>query len=194
MREAHVHPYERLADLLAYPDDLATRAAAAREAVAPRSAEAAATLSTLVDDAHRVTPTEMEEIYTRTFDVQAPCCLEVGWQIFGDTYKRGSFLVRLRLAERDHDLSEGSELPDHLATVLRLLARLGDDEEPRSLVEEAVLPAVEKMRASLSQLANPYRAVLDAVATLLAADFAIDRAAAKKAVRHLPVAHSEIAP
>ena len=36
-----------------------------------------------------------EEIYTRTFDVQAITTLDVGYVLFGDDYKRGELLVNL---------------------------------------------------------------------------------------------------
>ena len=190
-----MHPYDGLADLLGYPDAVFPALAHdTRTDVAIRSPEAAAALSVFVDTTAALSAAEMEELYTRTFDLQAPCCLEVGWQIFGDTYNRGSFLVRLRLAARDHGVAEASELPDHLATILRVIGRLHDDEDPRGLVQEAVLPAVEKMRASFGDGTNPYRSVLDAIATLLASDFAIDRAALRRGPRHLPLARPEMTP
>jgi nitrate reductase delta subunit len=184
---------DRLADILAYPRaSIAADAAAAASAVREWSEEAASHLEDLQARAARMSQSDWEELYTRTFDLHAPCCLEVGWQIFGDTYKRGSFLVRLRLAAREHGVSEDGELPDHLATVLRLLARLPEAEDPRGLVEEAVLPAVEKMRASLGEDgSNPYRAVLDAVAASLAAQFDVDRARLRRPVRHLPLAEAQ---
>ena len=39
---------------------------------------------------------ELEESYTRTFDVNPSCALEIGWHLFGEDYMRGQFLVRMR--------------------------------------------------------------------------------------------------
>ncbi len=37
-----------------------------------------------------------EELYTRTFDLNPVCALEIGWHLFGEDYERGAFLVRMR--------------------------------------------------------------------------------------------------
>lgn len=152
--------YDLLARCLEYPGpDLAAAAAAA--GVDEFAAWVAA-----------VAPGAAEELYVRTFDLQAPCCLEVGWHLFGETYKRGAFLVRLRLAHRAHGLTEGTELPDHLANVLRLLGRLGPEEEPESLAGEAILPAIARMQAVLPP-GSPYRPLLFAIAARVAADHGV---------------------
>src|SRR5262249_35690032 len=39
---------------------------------------------------------DLEELYTRTFDLNPVCSLEVGWHLFGENYSRGEFLVRMR--------------------------------------------------------------------------------------------------
>ena len=65
--------------------------------------------------------TELEELYTRTFDINPVCSLEVGWHLFGEDYNRGAFLVRMRGLLREHGIEEGAELPDHLESVLRVL-------------------------------------------------------------------------
>ncbi len=168
--------YELYAELLDYPQpDLA------------RTAERAG-LDDFAAWAAGVDPRELEEVYTRTFDLSAPCCLELGWHLFGETYKRGEFLVRMTVAGRAHGVSPGTELPDHLSVVLRLLARLGEDEDPRGLVEEAILPALEKMIASVTGTGeNPYRALLASLETRLRDDFDVPRAAAAPASVHLPL-------
>ncbi|MBI3071389.1 MAG: molecular chaperone TorD family protein [Deltaproteobacteria bacterium] len=72
---------------------------------------------------------ELEELYTSTFDIQGNVCLDVGYQLFGETYKRGQFIVKLRVALREAGVSEAGELPDHLPSVLRFLARRDEEEE-----------------------------------------------------------------
>ncbi len=39
---------------------------------------------------------EMEELFTRTFDINPVCALEVGWHLFGERYERGTFIVKIR--------------------------------------------------------------------------------------------------
>jgi nitrate reductase delta subunit len=172
--------YDLYAELLDYPQpDLA------------RTAERAG-LRELAEWAAGLDSREVEEVYTRTFDLHAPCCLEVGWHLFGETYRRGGFLVKLTVACREHGVAPGTELADHLSVLLRLVSRLGDDEDPRGLVEEAILPAIDKMIAALdgagAGAANPYRALLAAVDARLRGDHRISRAEpAPGAARHLPL-------
>ena len=42
-------------------------------------------------DLHR-----LQEIYTRTFHIQAICYLDLGYVMFGEDYKRGEFLVNMK--------------------------------------------------------------------------------------------------
>ena len=88
---------------------------------------------------------EVQEIFTRSFDVQSITTLGVGYVMFGDDYKRGELLVNL---SREHDAASvdcGSELPDHLPNVLRLLARWHDRELALEFVEEILHPALARM-------------------------------------------------
>lgn len=88
---------------------------------------------------------EAQEIFTRTFDVQSITTLGVGYVMFGDDYKRGELLVNL---SREHGVAGvdcGTELPDHLPTVLRLIARWSDPEILAEFVEEILHPALRRM-------------------------------------------------
>lgn len=88
---------------------------------------------------------EMQELFVRTFDVQAITTLDIGYVLFGDDYKRGELLANLN---REHRLLEndcGSELADHLPNLLRLIAKLGKNELAHELVQEILAPAIQKM-------------------------------------------------
>ena len=74
-------------------------------------------------------PAGLEELYTRTFDINPVCSLETGWHLFGEDYNRGAFLVRMRGLLRQHGIEEGAELTDHLESALRVLSVM----EPRSV-------------------------------------------------------------
>ena len=113
---------------------------------------------------------EMEELYTRTFDIQALCCLEVGYILFGEDYKRGQLLVKLLSLHRDHDNFCGTDLADHLTNILTLLPKL-DPEEAKEFVGRLVLPAVEKMTESFKDSGNPYGTVLQTISGILKEDF-----------------------
>lgn len=105
---------------------------------------------------------DLEELYTSTFDLKPVCYPYVGYQLFGDTYKRGAFLAQLNARYREQGLNEiAGELPDHLGMILRYLAHVEDE----ALVAEGVIPTLKKMIDQLKD--NPYRDVMRAVLKVL---------------------------
>jgi nitrate reductase delta subunit len=109
-----------------------------------------------------LTPADMEELYTRTFDINPISSLEIGWHLYGEAYERGVFLVTMRDLLRSHGVPESAELPDHLVHVLPLLARM-DDAEAESFSRTYLVPALEKMLDGFSRQTSPYEHVLRAL-------------------------------
>ena len=160
--------HDALADLLEYPrEGHGARTRALADRVSAELPEAAHDLAALVRLAEAGDLGACEEIYVRTFDGNAERALEVGWQVFGEQYARGAFLVRLREWMRECGVAETSELPDHLTHVLRLIGRL-PDETARLLVGAAVEPSLARVRKGLED-DSPYGGVLAAVAKAVAA-------------------------
>jgi nitrate reductase assembly molybdenum cofactor insertion protein NarJ len=87
----------------------------------------------------------IEEIYTATFDLQSICCLDVGYILFGEDFKRGEFLVGLARLHKDTGNECGHELADHLGNVLRLFPRITHSKEKKDLLEMILIPALERM-------------------------------------------------
>ncbi len=174
MSAARIHAYKLLAELLEYPT--ARTAATAKlcavflESRSPAAADAIRLFAKAVD--HRDVR-DMEERYAAVFDFNPARTLDLGYQLFGETYKRGVFLVKMKESVLAHELDAGAELPDHLPTVLRLLADLAPEEEPKDLAEEVILPCVEKVLRSFEDDAGGYRSVLAGVKALLMADFGV---------------------
>jgi nitrate reductase delta subunit len=108
--------------------------------------------------------TEWEELFTRTFDMNPPSCLEVGWHLYGEDYKRGEFLVNMRQALAQYHLTESEELPDHMSHCLQLLARMEPEEAPL-FVDKYLLPALEKILKGLKP-ENPFTGLLEVLETL----------------------------
>ena len=111
---------------------------------------------------------EIEEYFTRSFDLSPVCCLEVGWHLFGENYERGEFLVRMREQLRRHGVSETSDLPDHLGRLLLLLARM-ERNEAAELAGQFVLPALGKIKDAVGD--NVYGALIAAIEARLETDY-----------------------
>jgi nitrate reductase delta subunit len=159
--------FDAHAELLEYPRE--GHAASVRrltDRVVADLPEARADLELIARFAESATLGEAEELYVRTFDANAERALEVGWQVFGEQYERGAFLVDLRGRMRDLGVAETTELPDHLTQVLRLVARMTPD-DARTLADRAVLRSLERVRGHLGE-DDPYRGVIDAVGKALA--------------------------
>jgi len=159
--------YDLLAAVVNYPgEDYARRVARCVEALAGLHPQSAVALGRFRDHIAPLSVEELQERYTRTFDMDPNCALDIGWHLFGENYDRGTFLVRMRQELRRHALAETQELPDHLTHVLAVLGRMAPDKADE-FAAACVLPALEKIRAGLAGKDNPYKDVLDALAGLL---------------------------
>ena len=153
--------YELLAGLLEYPhEDWPTQTERARAA-------ANSALGEFIVAVESLSVIGLQELYTRTFDLNPSCALEVGYHVFGENYKRGEFLAHLRETEAPFALGQDQQLPDYLPVLLRLLVKLEDEELRGSLIVECLIPAIEKMLASFKESDNPYRLLLEAVRSTL---------------------------
>lgn len=88
---------------------------------------------------------DLQELYTRTFDVQSITTLDIGYVLFGDDYKRAELLANLSREHQKAGTPLRGELADHLANILRLLPELQDVEIRAELVSEIVVPALMLM-------------------------------------------------
>jgi len=140
---------------------------------------------------------DLQELHTRTFEVQAVTTLGTGYVLFGDDYKRGALLSNLNREHNDAENDCGGELADHLPNVLRLIPKLKDHDLREELVEQILVPAlmlmirefdperIKKKNANYQKhyktLIDPaggcdstiYRLALEAVLKVLAWDFPV---------------------
>ncbi|MCW5979691.1 MAG: nitrate reductase molybdenum cofactor assembly chaperone [Bryobacteraceae bacterium] len=153
--------------LLAYPDrEYLDRVDNCCEQCRERFPEVCRRLSRLATELRGKPVVELQELYTRTFDLNPVCSLEVGWQLYGEEYARGRFLVAMRDQLRQHGIPESTELPDHLTHLLPLLDRL-EPNVAQEFAAEFAGPAVKKMLAAFQGKDNPFRELLLAVESLL---------------------------
>lgn len=116
---------------------------------------------------------EVQELFTRTFDLNPICTLEIGWQLYGEDYQRGEFLVKMREHLREFGVSESGELPDHLSHALALLPRL-EASQAEEFASAYVLPAIDKMRSAWKENGNAFASLLEFLFDLLKSDFSYD--------------------
>lgn len=158
---------EKFGKLLSYPgDDYLLQVEACRNAAAEIDPEAARYLSDFNARVCSLTVEEAQELYVQTFDLNPICALEVGWQLYGDNYDRGNFLVNMRQELQRYGVPEIVELPDHLCHILPLLARM-DFSTARSFGAASANPALKKMLAAFEGKNSPYEKVLKALSRIL---------------------------
>lgn len=138
--------YTLLAGLFAYPDaDFAEKVRGIQAFLDENCSEAADELRDFTGFVSAASLIELEEVYTRSFDVQAVTTLDLGYVLFGDDYKRGELLVSLSGEHNEAGVECGTELPDHLPNVLRLLDRMQKPELRNELVQKIVGPALRRI-------------------------------------------------
>ncbi len=156
--------YVNLADLLDYPGaDWQSRCNECKDLLRTESQLLVSQFALFASEAEVLSLSDLQELYTRTFDLSPVCALDIGYHLFGENYKRGVFLANLRETEAPFDLDQEHQLPDFLPVLLRLLTKLDDKELRASLIGECLIPALEKMLKTLSEGDNPYR---DLIATI----------------------------
>ena len=136
---------EALSSLLGYPDcGLLDRAA--QHAVE------------FYAEVRHVTLDGLEELYTRTFDLNPVASLDLGWHLYGEQYERGRLLAELRARQTELGIDSGFELPDHLTVILRMMPHL----ELNDPLRKQLAVAVAKIRTTLDEQGNPYRHLIRA--------------------------------
>jgi len=192
--------YHSLADLYEYPGkDYTEKTGKIIRLIADAYPQAAVELQRFLEIISPHDVKTLQELYTRSFDVQAITTLDTGYVLFGDDYKRGELLANLNREHVQAGNNCGTELADHLPNILRLIPKLKDGELAAELVQEIIAPALRKMinefapeRIATKQkvyrkqyrtlietcgeqdLALVYRLALNALYGILKQDFMID--------------------
>lgn len=102
---------------------------------------------------------DLEERYTQTFDINPAVTLDAGFHLFGLSYKRGTFLVKLQESLREAGLDKGTELADHLPVLLELAAALPAPEASEFIAECVAFP-VRRMTAGFPPGEAGYASVI----------------------------------
>ncbi len=148
---AHRIQYELLAPLFEYPGtDFSEKVREIKEYLDGRYADAAAELGRFADLLPADDLEAMQELFTRSFDVQAATTLDIGYVLFGDDYKRGILLANLNREHRNASIDTGTELGDYIPNLLRLMAVIEDEEVLHDLAYAILGPALLEMIGEFS--------------------------------------------
>jgi nitrate reductase molybdenum cofactor assembly chaperone NarJ/NarW len=170
-----------LGDLLSYP---ASGSAAAARALAAEAGPESAAATRFCRHAGASELAALQELYTTTFDLQPACAPYFGHQLLGDSPLRGPLLAQLADLYRAEGFQPREELADHVAEVLRFLSVARPGAARDALLQEGLLPAVQRMIESFEGGENPYRDLLVAVHEVLGTPGApITDAVARQEVR-----------
>ena len=170
------------AELLSYPySPIDGDVRACEELARSESEEAAALLGRFRAFAEATPLGELQEAYTLAFDLDSlsesePTCYPyVGHHLFAENHKRSAFILGLLERYRAHGFDgDAGDLPDHLVVLLRFVAMCDDEELVAETVDEALLPALARMRGTIGD-AEPvngrqrYQQVVSALALALGA-------------------------
>ncbi len=144
--QARQRQFYLFADLLEYPQSDLTESVRECEAlVSPGNPEAAELLHGFRSFEKDASLGQVQELYTRTFDLDATYHPYVGHHLFGESYKRSAFMVGLKERYKAYDFVVEGELPDHLAVMLRYLSLCEDNDQVTEIIRDAMVPALEKM-------------------------------------------------
>lgn len=144
--------YIDFADLFRYPNKDYPRKAkkcfAMLQEVYP---DAADEIQPFVDYVCSHTEDEYEELYTKTFDVQPICYLDLGYVIFGEDYKRGAFLLHMQEEQLLAGNDCGTDLSDNICNILTLYTKTNNQELLDELAVKILMPGLEKMIGEFKQ-------------------------------------------
>ena len=155
--------YALFADLLTYPQEDPTEKARACLDLMRQHPTSAAAVQRFLEFAQRQDLGRLQELYTHTFDLNPVCSLYIGYHLYGESFRRGEYMVKLKGAYRARGLEPGNELPDHLTLILRYLSASPDASTALHVITEDVVPALEAMAKTFEGSGNAYGEVVGAV-------------------------------
>ncbi len=139
-------PYRLFSELFRYPvKGYQDRVNQCMSLLQKKYPDAANEIQRFVDYINAESVENIEEIFGKTFHIQAICYLDIGYVIFGEDYKRGEFMVHMKEEQRKANNDCGEELPDNLANVLMMMTKTNDKEFIDELAVKVLIPALNNM-------------------------------------------------
>lgn len=163
--------YPLLGQLLSYPNrHYSTRAARTAHLLGRMEPELQERFAQFHRSVGSLRPAQLQELYTRTFDLSPVCILYLSVHLFGEeNLQRSRLMVGLKERYDEWQFDPGTELPDHLSLVLQSAPHF-EQEEWQDLAAHCLNPALEKMTDSFRGSENPFRYLLEMLRDLLRAE------------------------
>lgn len=153
--------YSNLACLFEYPTPYyRTQAEDCFKQLQQHVPEAALILEPFIEYVRQSSYEDLEESFSYTFDLNPVCTLEIGWHLFGEDYRRGQFMAKMRREMAQEGIEESHELPDHLTHTLVLLDAM-DPKNEAFFAEACVIPAMKKMLDGFEGKESEYKSLVE---------------------------------
>jgi nitrate reductase delta subunit len=166
--QQHQEICRQFATLLSYPsENVATEAAACSAGLKQISPEASVSLESFNRFLEANDISQIEEAFTGTFDLQSLCHPYVGYQLCGESQQRTMFMIKLRELYQQYGFIPGNELPDHLTEIMRFLGSVADQDCRQEIIQDGILPALEKITLGIESDNHPYVSLLNALQSFL---------------------------
>jgi len=88
---------------------------------------------------------DLQIAYTELFDLNFHISLYAGYHLFGESYLRSMFLVGLSSRFAKIGFESKEELHDHIGVLVRFLAEYPETQLASELIEDAVLPMLNRI-------------------------------------------------
>ena len=166
--QTHQDICRQFAALLSYPDaEIRNTAHSCQQLLNENRPEATPQLQGFLDLLETASQSKVEEMFTSTFDLQPLSHPYVGYQLCGESQQRTMFLMKLQEIYRQHDYNAGSELTDHISQVLHFIGITSDQNCRQELIDDGLLPALDKIIPAIENDDHPYTGLLKALKSFL---------------------------
>lgn len=117
-----------------------------------------------------LSPFELQELYTRTFDLNPMCSPALSVHLFGvESFKRSHLMVGLLDMYRIADYPVSGESADHMSTVVRFLP-LAESDAREEVAQFILLPGMAKIAEFLDSKSSPFSYLMKATISIIAAE------------------------
>lgn len=110
---------------------------------------------------------ELQELYTRTFDLNPMCSPALSVHLFGvESFKRSHLMVGLLDLYSAAEFPIAGELADHMSTIVRFLP-IAPNEQRSEISQYILLPGLSKIAEFLETKSSPYANLIKATTKVI---------------------------